>query len=205
MQTQIVLISGKMGSGKTTTALALENIMMKPKTVAVVQQTFAAPIYHMHNFCRAYLQSIGIKFAAAVDVKDGKLLQLLGTEWGRNTVGPDIWVDACRGEIKKTIQFYEEHGFQRLVIVIADARFPNEFYGFNEALRVRLECTRDVRKVRAEMWRENEMHPSEIGLDDYVHAGKFDMIFDTANASSSHCATLIAAQLDKNVWMEKRL
>jgi chloramphenicol 3-O-phosphotransferase len=203
VKVQIVVISGKQGAGKTTTSDALKKLLHSTMT-SVYPMAFATHIYAMHNFCRTYLNSLGIATPSLVKVKDGPLLQFLGTEWGRKTYGDSIWIDCARGEMEKEKRLAEKAGYKRLIFVFSDARFENEFSAFPEALRVRLECPREARKIRCEMWRDNEMHPSEIGLDEHVHAGKFDMIFDTMNSSPVHCATMIAAQLDKDTWLEKR-
>jgi ABC-type cobalamin/Fe3+-siderophores transport system ATPase subunit len=197
---QIVLISGKQGSGKTTLAKKIaHDIMNMEKGTRAVLMNFADPLREMHDFCLGVLASGGI----VRDIqKDGELMQLLGTEWGRK-IDPDIWVKVFRGRLKSNIDRLGNL-FEKYVIIIGDCRFPNEFEMMPEALRVRLECPREIRKERAEYWRQNEMHPSEIALDDHVFAGKFDMMFDTQTQSVEHCASMIGAQLFKQSWIEKR-
>lgn len=195
---KIVLISGKQGSGKTTLVAALQHLLPKRH---VTEFKFASTIYQIHNFARMRLRELRIPIPEELAVKDGPLLQLLGTEWGRQTYGADIWVKCCRAEIE---QFFEYLVRKPRIAVVSDCRFKNEFEAFPNALRVRLECPKLARKDRCEQWRENDTHPSEIDLDDHVHNGQFDMIFDTQHATAEQCATLIAAQLDKNVWLEKR-
>lgn len=48
-----------------------------------------------------------------------ELLQTLGTEWGRNLVSEDIWVNSARMRIREAVQL----GFS---VVISDVRFKNE-------------------------------------------------------------------------------
>lgn len=95
---------------------------------------------------------------------------------------------------------------KKFLVIIDDCRFTNEFDAFPQALRVRLNAAEDVRKGRAESWRENTVHPSEVGLDLYDIEGKFDLYLQTdlAESSPKHCATLITAQLLKRTWIEKR-
>lgn len=85
------------------------------------------------------------------------------------------------------------------IVIVGDCRFKNEFELMPEALRIRLECNREVRKERCEMWRDNETHPSEIDLDDYVHINKFDMIFNTATQATHDIAEMVLARLESDI------
>lgn len=137
--------------------------------------------------------------------KDGPLLQFLGTEWGRKTYGDAVWVNALRGRVEIE-KLKRNNDAARLITIISDCRFENEFDAFPEALRIRLVCSEAERKLRAEMWRENTQHPSETGLDLYAAHGKFDLMFNTEDPACTpeHMATLILAQLDKDCWIDKR-
>jgi KaiC/GvpD/RAD55 family RecA-like ATPase len=158
----ILTISGKQGSGKTTLT---KNIVDHFKTggvgstVACVK--FADIIYEMHDEIGKVAVKYGIPFAK----KESVLLQLLGTEFGRNTKGPDVWVDATINKIKS---LWDQEGYA--FFIIDDCRFPNEadmkVDGFKQVL-VRLECSEAFRKGRADAWRDNTQHPSETGLDNY--------------------------------------
>lgn len=200
MKIQTVLISGKQGSGKTTLANELLKTLRRNKTY-VSHMTFATPLYQMHDYCRGLLKDAGINFIH--QIKDGNLLQLLGTEWGRQTISTDIWIDVAKGRIQKTLN-KEAYGYENAIFIFSDCRFENEFDAFPEALRVRLCCPDDVRKERAEMWRENVEHASEINLDHYSERGLFDKYFNTLTQPVREIATLIDAQLAKDSWIEKR-
>jgi DNA polymerase III delta prime subunit len=201
LKTQIVLLSGKQGSGKTTLAAALRSDLQCSRT-AFEEVRFAQAIYAIHDFRRDHLRSLGI----TVPDKDGEFLQDAGTKHGRQKFGEDVWVRATRGAVKRAQALHSQSPNQpsRLVVVISDCRFRNEFEAFPDALRVRLECARDVRKQRCDAWRDTEAHLSEMDLDDYVFKGRFDMVFNTLTQTTRHCSTMIQAQLDKNVWLEKR-
>lgn len=198
---KIILISGAQGSGKTTLADTLAKRLRSSKGFYPYQELFAGPIYEMHDFCRNILRENGV--TPPHEIKDGNLLQLLGTEWGRNTIGENIWAEVLKGKIERTQKRLNvKEG--TLIFIVSDCRFRNEFDAFPEALRVRLSCNRDVRKKRVSMWRENERHLSEIDLDGYALNGQFDLNFDSEFETPEHMAELIHASLVKNVWMEKR-
>lgn len=165
---KIVLISGKQGSGKSTLANAIQSHWIQNAYGVCEHFCFAQPLYDMHNLCLNYL-----KKEAGIDRgnKDGVLLQLLGTEWGRKTVDENIWVNI----MKHKISVLEREHRHNPVVVISDCRFKNELEAFPQALKVRLECDRDVRKGRAHSWRDSENHPSETDLD----GAAFDLTFNS--------------------------
>jgi cytidylate kinase len=181
MPTELVhplLISGKQGSGKTKTADALQSLLTS-RGFEVVRYKFAQPLYEMHDMVLAYMAEEGFE----VPVKDGLLLQLLGTDWGRAVFGPYVWVKCASFEyrrIRKTVSEYTKPTiYQKTVVfLIDDLRFKTELEGFREdGFTVRLEAARDVRKSRADSWRDNETHQSEVDLDDCLDF--FDAVIRT--------------------------
>jgi hypothetical protein len=50
-----------------------------------------------------------------------RMLQTLGTEWGRNIIHPDVWVTATEERVKKLVSDYDYE-----YILIPDVRFENE-------------------------------------------------------------------------------
>jgi hypothetical protein len=194
--TKVVLISAKQGGGKTTLAKFLGNTLLEK----VHQLTFASPLYEMHDQCLGVLKECGIERDI---VKDGPLLQLLGTEWGRKTIDENIWVNILGNRIRTISNIDYIHQIES-VIVVSDCRFRNEFTALPQALRVRLECNREVRKARCSAWRDKELHDSEVDLDPLVILGEFDLIFNTAVHTPEHCASVIKSHLDKNEWVNNR-
>lgn len=189
-----ILISGKQGSGKSTLAHKVAEGLQAHGGFVFCQYSFAAPLYEMHDAVLEVARGYGLK----VLKKDGPLLQLLGTEWGRKHFGENVWVDLVKNSIEidaknlncKPIAY---------VPIISDCRFENEIEGFNEfrPVKIRLECPSAIRKVRIEAtpgqcWRENTNHPSEIGLDLYR---KWDSICDTYKFSSDQIAQDVLKQI----------
>jgi hypothetical protein len=64
-----------------------------------------------------------------------RLLQVFGTEVGRNMLGEDVWISALARSVKG---FYDDHGPR---IVIPDIRFLNE--------------AQFIRRMRGDVWRVN--------------------------------------------------
>lgn len=168
---KVILISGKQGSGKTTLQTNLYLRFSEENTADILN--FADIIYDIHDFALEELEKAGIKRDI---VKDGPLLQLLGTEWGRNTIDKNIWVKALQGKVKNSSADF---------VIIGDTRFENEFDGFPDAIKIRLECVEEIRKERCSQWRDRTDHPSETGLDEYALSGAFDLYIDTGKKSAN--------------------
>lgn len=176
MKTSILLISGKMGSGKSTVARML---LERAWPVDAQLFKFADVLYSMHNRLLMELRGYNV----SVPKKDGKLLQLLGTDWGRAVYGENVWVDIC----KRRVNQWLASGVQRLAI-IDDCRFPNELEAFPNALKVRLEAPADVRKQRCDAWRDDVGHASECALDGHVEGG-FDRVYNAEVLSAAEITT----------------
>jgi len=183
----VLLISGKQGSGKTTLAKNVCKAWQQTKNNRAILVNFADPLYDMHNFIIGYLKDHGIERPL---VKDRPLLQLLGTEWGRRTVSENIWVDLLKAKIKKAEEPGRNLG-QNQLFIVGDCRFRNEFDAFPDAVRIRLECTTDLRRVRCEQWRETDNHASEIDLDGYAAENKFDLNVYTDDMNAEKTSDLV--------------
>jgi len=86
-----------------------------------------------------------------------KLLQLLGTEAGRNIIHPNIWVNALFASYLKDSNW-----------VVTDVRFPNEAQAIKDRGGITIRVTRPGTATGN--------HPSEIALDDAKF--KYEIIND---------------------------
>ena len=195
---KIVVISGKQGSGKTTTAELVAQRLGQFPNYFVNHLTFASIIYEMHDAVRAIGEKYGIEKNGP---KDGLLLQILGTEWGRKTLGQDVWVKAVDKKIQSIAAEYisKDQLFngpeKNMVFIVSDCRMKNEFDAFPMALRVRLACNEETRQSRCPAWRANTYHPSEIDLDDYESEGKFDVVYRSDILNAQEISTMLASKI----------
>ena len=187
----VIIVSGKQGSGKTTLITNLVRLLQNTlKGFRAMPINFADPLYEIHDFARGTLREAGIS-PPYPDTKDGNLLQMLGTEWGRNRIYPDVWVDVLKGRIAKKLEMARGDGLN-YIFLIGDCRFLNELTAFPGAFKIRLECAPEIRKARVSMWRENQSHPSEIGLDDCPVL--FNKVYDTGEIPEGYLAQITLAE-----------
>lgn len=89
------------------------------------------------------------------------LLQLLGTECGREIIHPNIWVNALFSTYKPYSSRGSEYEFERSNWIITDVRFPNEARAIKERGGTLIKILRPKLKMS-----EYE-HSSETALDNY--------------------------------------
>lgn len=107
------------------------------------------------------------------------LLQLLGTECGRQIIHPNIWCNALMSEYKEKIQSRLVPNNSSKVIgiidypnwIITDMRFPNELKAINDRDGITIRLIRPERmnyfgtKILTD--KPEQEHESETALDDY--------------------------------------
>jgi dephospho-CoA kinase len=84
---KLIAFTGQMGSGKSTAVSTLREFADNP----VHNIKFAQTLYDIQNYIYERIESV---YKRPEDfIKDRKLLQWIGTEWGRGTISESLWVD----------------------------------------------------------------------------------------------------------------
>lgn len=157
---QIIAFTAKKGNGKSTAAKIAGEILLDTYGIHSTVVSFARPIKDM-------LMVIGLTEDVLSDpvLKEephhllcGKtpryVQQTLGTEWARNMVHPDFWVNLARHKVVNEIQ-------NRYVVIIDDLRFDNEadmIVDFPHVI---------IRLLRPDLFDgKTDTHQSERGISD---------------------------------------
>ena len=133
----LIGFTGRAGSGKTTAAdVLLRNhknclkMSFASPLKAAARELIASVRPKEHPITPAeYLTSRDLKDAPIpflADITPRRLMQTLGTEWGRNTIHPDFWVVILAQKIERLLGHSYRQGTIRLQAVIDDVRFGNE-------------------------------------------------------------------------------
>jgi len=111
-----------------------------------------------------------------INLTPRKLLQLLGTECGRQIINPNIWVNATMGDYKQVGSplVVMAKGLEPLYPnwIITDCRFPNEAKAITDKGGINIRINRP--NVLNNQNNINLEHISETSLDNY----KFDYVLD---------------------------
>jgi hypothetical protein len=148
---------------------------------------------HLLNYCRArlfkfadplYAMEAAIFEIAGIDIPVDKtkrrlLLQFLGTQWGRETINPNIWVDVMDRTLTK---------YQYEDIFITDCRFPNEIELLRKHNFKIIKIDRPL-EDRIKAGATNLDHISETVLDNYTD---FDLgIHNDINDLKTYHSTVV--------------
>ena len=156
--TAIIMISGKMGVGKTTLQKGLVN------QLGGEAMRFVSVLYEMHDACRDIARGYGLVFPN----KFREFLETVGTEVFRKNLGHYYWIEALKSKIELT---------SSNLIIIDDARFPNEIDAFDsthKVIKIRLDADEAVRRSRCSQWGDQN-HISNTALDDYDFPFRLDV------------------------------
>lgn len=155
---KLIAFSGGMGCGKST---AIEILQEQNPGKKIVLIKFAAALYDLQEQIYARVESAYQR--PAEFTKDRKLLQWLGTEWGRS-LDENLWVNIWKAEVERTKQLYRTYGDQ-LIIVCDDCRFDNEAQIVKETEGTIIKITCDRAKERITTANGIANHASEAGID----------------------------------------
>lgn len=161
----LIGLCGQAGAGKNTVAELLTDSDRGP----FAQIAFADPLYEcvstITGLTVAKLKDRAVKeeVIAWLGKSPRQLLQTLGTEWGRGTVHPEIWI---RIAMERAANHMTHNS-----VVITDVRFDNEAQAV-------IEAGGEVWKVTRSGWRclaaDAAAHQSEAGVSDHLIARTID-------------------------------
>ncbi len=147
---KLIGLTGGMGVGKST---ALSIIAKANSKVELVK--FAQPLYDMQEFIYSRIGSV-IKRDESF-TKDRKLLQWLGTDWGRDSISKTLWVDIWRSQVQNLFDF-------GCPVVCDDVRFDNEAETVRSMGGIVIEITSKHAAARINTQAGIAKHASESGL-----------------------------------------
>jgi hypothetical protein len=180
----IIALTGKARSGKDTAALVIreyldqyhDNTEEFTDCYVLGLEAFAAPIKSMVAMLLDYF---GLGSVMRQDILapyiDGdkkeevipeigasprKLMQTLGTDWGRNCIDKSLWLNSMRARIKGYTDV-ANFGYRGAIVVVTDCRFDNEAELIKELGGLVVRVVRDETPEVGE-----DSHPSEAGVSD---------------------------------------
>lgn len=175
----VIGLCGSKGSGKSTIASYLK----AHHNATIIK--FADPLKDMMRaFGLTSDQIDGPLKEEPCELLGGKTprhaMQTLGTEWGRDLIAEDVWVDAWMSKVKAT----------EGVVVCDDVRFPNEVKAIDVAWGVSVWVERDS------IYEPGDEHPSETSLS----FSYCDFTLDNTRKIS-----LVAKELLDDAWVLRNL
>lgn len=125
MSALVVGLMGTKGCGKTTVAHAIRKQFLSKSYV----MRFADPIKNVMRVLGLTPDEVdGANKEEPCMILGGKTprfaMQTLGTEWGREIIDQDVWVNVWRHELHTLL--HKTRPYEDIVVVTDDVRFPNE-------------------------------------------------------------------------------
>ncbi len=144
----VIAFTGRARSGKDTAARLLakrisdyNNLVTFPNQYVIGAEAFAGPIKSMVAMLLDYFGKGAVSdYEKLKPYIDGEfkeeiiedigasprtLMQTLGTEWGRDMINEDIWVNSMLARLQG-YNAAKEHGYKGAYVFITDCRYDNE-------------------------------------------------------------------------------
>lgn len=152
----IIGFTGGMGVGKST-AVTLVTEFFYPKFVTLTK--FAQPLYDIQEF--AYQRIEGAYKRPESFIKDRKLLQWIGTEWGRDSLSKTLWVDVWKADAEVKL-------FKGYIVICDDVRFDNEAETIRSMGGKIISITSNKVAARIDTGSGIKAHASESGISKFL-------------------------------------
>lgn len=119
---------------------------------------FAQPLYDIQDFAYQRINKSNT-------LKDRKLLQFLGTDWGRQ-IDENLWVDLWRQEARS--HMFKVSNLTSQIVITDDLRFDNEAKQVLDlgGRVINVECDETSRRERSPSTFSGSNHSSESGITD---------------------------------------
>lgn len=136
------------------------------------------------------------------------LMQLIGTECGRQIIHPNIWVNALMSEYKNVNSNFSLEDGDALPVtlreqypnwIITDTRFPNELKAVKDREGITIRVNRSINLPGGGELGYQE-HESETALDN----AKFDYIIENEGELVDLVSKVREIMLKENLWQEKQ-
>jgi ABC-type dipeptide/oligopeptide/nickel transport system ATPase component len=158
---KIVGLCGKAGCGKSTAVSLLH------AGIPSMNVKFAQTLYDIQDYIYAMISSV---YMPPEDfVKDRKLLQYLGTDWGRS-IDASLWIKLWKASVN------QQGGGLGKLITCDDVRFNNEAGTILDMGGVIIEIVRPDSDQAAEGGLGIKNHPSELGIDSGLISARVENI-----------------------------
>ena len=133
------------------------------------------------------------------EISPRHVLQIIGTEWGREQVHPDIWVKHTLSNIETYYGSRAVLGFQSQdAVVISDCRFVNE------AALIQNNGGVVIKVVRGGLSKDAfSGHASEMELDSPEMANCIDIVIENDGSLEELQCKVIAILEDDNLWVSQ--
>lgn len=159
----IIGLCGRKGSGKSTLCSQIPGAIQLPlaKPLKDALEAMGVPREYLYN---PELKEVPVRLLQGKTARFAMIT--LGTEWGRDMIGPDIWVDFWLEAANKLPD--------DALIVVDDVRFPQEIEmlqdigAFLVAIRKPTHPPKNLLERVVRWWKERRAHPSErLKFSDY--------------------------------------
>ncbi len=121
---------------------------------------FAQPLYDMQEYMYKRVEAVHQRDETFI--KDRKLLQWIGTEWGRDSISKTLWVDLWKNEVRSVRKTFKID----TIITTDDCRFDNEAEAVKSLGGVIVKIVSNKNGERIDTTSGIVQHKSEAGVSD---------------------------------------